>query len=257
MKLKKFLGLAIVIFMSTPAFSASLYHQVGVGASTSDDTNFDNSQGVATQIYVTKSQGFTGGGVHYFWPAMNIKKPGSSQTVFVQMGYYLGFSTCTPYPFVYIEGSNISGSNIFKIYTNYPLQNNTFYTFWFETDGIPNQDGTYNWDFWFWRNGINDTKIQTVKLESKNSNKAPFLFSEVAGATSNACTHSFSIQYGWGQSNNYALLAKKNGVWSYINHVKAHYFYEPCNSNVRRIDWQIHVTEMPATRTTCEGCQVW
>ncbi len=253
--MKHFLVPVIMLFMATSAFGG--YHQLGVEASAADNSQFVNSQGGATQIYVTNFQGFTGGGAHYFWPAMELKKSGTSETIFMQLGYYLGCAGCTPYPFVYTERSGIPGSNIWKVYTNYPLQSNLYHTFWFETNGVANPDGTYNWEFWFAPNGTNDTKLETVKFESTNSSKAPYLFSEVAGS-SNACGDSFSVQYGWGQNPNYALLVKKlPGGWYYVNHANARYFFDACNSNVSPITWQEHITRLPATRTVCDGCQVW
>jgi hypothetical protein len=267
----KLLGLIFIYFLMYGDVKAqSLYHQLGVDSSSADKTNFNNSQGVATQILGKKSQTFSGGGAHYFWVATGIKEP--TGTVFSQMGYHISCNNCGMRPFIFTSGASIPASNIFVVY-NYFLPDNQYSTFWYETNGVQNADGTYNWDFWFWYPGINDTKLTTLKFKTKNCT-APYAVSEVAGSRS-PCNDAFNITYGNGTSNNYALFVRKNGIWNFIQHAISGYSYVNCTStNVAGLGFQRFRTVIPQTRSTCSsyscsncnndpncvvcgGCQVW
>ncbi|GEM_PF-5806362 len=271
--MKKMIRLLVLVFIGilvySSAWAAATYHQLGVDSSSADKSNFNNSQGVATQIYTTNSQNFTGGGAHYLWIASGIKRPGFSD-IFTQIGYFLGCNGCTMYPFIFTSGSGIQGSNIFKIYNSYPLNNNVYHTFWFQTNGTKNPDNTYTWNFLIYGPEYNGINIQDIKFESPNCG-APYTTSEIAGSSS-PCSDTLNVTYGNGTSNNYALFALKNGGWQYISHATSGYAYGNCTSNVSSPGFQRDTTVVPQTRSTCSsyscsscgtdclvcgGCQVW
>jgi len=238
--------------ISDNLFAQSLYHQLGAVGS----ANLDNSQGVSTQITTREYPNVevNGGGRHYHWIATGIKEPGGD--AFTQMGWTIACDSCPIKPFIFVSEANVPDSNIFVIY-NYTIPEDIYVTFRYQQFGNQNPDGTYNWKFYFNYPAIDSTELVTLKFNSQYCG-SPYAVSEVAGSSA-PCNDKFSITYG-NQSDNYrGLWGFKDGTWQHANHATAYYGYENCTSNVIQIESpkKRFRTNLPQTRTTCSGCQIW
>lgn len=248
----------ISMILTDNVFAQTGSTQLGANPSSADQIAFNSSQGVAAQIQAKIGQTYNSGAWHWHWVAAGIKEPQGD--VFTQMGILQKCHGCPLVPFIFTFGSSVPATDGFMAtYNQYPLPNLEYITFWFQTNGVQNPDGTYNWEFWFSYPGRNDTKLTTLKFKSKFC-KAPYIVSEVAGVSGNPCNDIFHVIYGSGSStNNYALIAYKNGSWSWINHTTAYYGLDNCNRNVKRLAVErVRMDLSPTTvQSTCNGCSVW
>ena len=262
MRLIKSLIIMLVLCLNANFISwagQQTYHSWGIYPSTQDQQNFNGrTQGVATTIYTSTNQQILNGGVHYFWVGAFVLEP--NDKVFAHMGYVVPCNGCTMVPF--IATPRVSGddsdpdNNILIYYTNYPLQNNSWYVYWFGYSGIRNTDGTYKW--YFNLSGPRYTHSPTIQFLSFRGRYADLyaVMSEVA-SSQDPCADFVNVPYGLGQPPyDYTYIAQKNGSWAGIRHANSTYNWANCiqpngfGSEVRALGYQKMRTYLDAFRDT-------